>query len=567
MQKLHQLGLTVTLLAAGLTAQTASSSSVIPANPLITLHLDGPQALRAAFLPTNLGKMFAGPEFQEMVAPITQMLEAMKEQAGGELPFDINTVSDTVINYRGRLVIALHLLDDAIDFTSPNPPDFMLTVALTPDGATDLAGMCTGITDLAAGLGDQISEITSKGKKITVMSPDPTASIAMPFMHNGHAVMMISSNIEMAADKLLNDETPRHSTPSRLNKANMGVSIQAKQIITLLTEAAGETMDWAMMGKPILERSGLKSLETIDLTILTRGPALLQEVVFNFNQNDRGILGMVMPSGAKKTALTNLLPADAMTASAWPWDMQKLYSTVQSIFDDLGDDAPIPFDELLSEFETEFGVALKEGIFDTFGNGLMNVQIESEDDIDIMNPLSMVNGITFGMHMKDGKTLGKSIDTMLRSAGMHAGRTKDEHQGFLVYHLNVAGLADVHYAATPSLFIFGLGDAGGDVIRKVLGQLKAQEDGVEEAKLTETVRNRLKMVPGNWTGLSWTNVESQIYTLMNQLDMVSSELPPEFAPVLDVLDGMPKLLKAYNLREQVSVIRTEGNRWVLQWMW
>jgi hypothetical protein len=49
--------------------------------------------------------------------------------------------------------------------------------------------------------------------------------------------------------------------------------------------------------------------------------------------------------------------------------------------------------------------------------------------------------------------------------------------------------------------------------------------------------------------------------------MVSSELPPEFAPVLDVLDGMPKLLKAYNLREQVSVIRTEGNRWVLQWMW
>jgi hypothetical protein len=347
----------------------------------------------------------------------------------------------------------------------------------------------------------------------------------------------------------------------------MGVSVQAKRIITLLTEAAEETMEWEMMGKPIFDRSGFKALESIDLAVLTQGPAVVQEVVFNFNQNDRGILGMVMPAGAKKTPLTDLLPSGAMLASAWPSDIQKLYRTVQSIFEDLGDEAPMPFEELLSEFENEFGVALKKGIFDTFGNGVMNVQTESDDDVDLMNPLSMVNGVTFGMHMIDGKTFGESVDTMLRSAGMHAGRTKKEHQGYQIYHLNVAGLADVHYAATPSLFIVGLGGSGADVIKKVLDQVKAQEDGTEGAKLSEAVRNRLKMVPGNWTGLSWTNLESQMYSVMNQLDMISTELPPEFAPIMDILDGMPKLLTTYKLSEQVSIIRTEGNRWVFQWIW
>lgn len=567
MLRSSSLGLAVAFLTTSITAQTSSARNLLPENPLATLHIDGPAALRAAFLPTNLGKLFAGSEFKEMIAPFMEMYEGLKEPAGGELPFDPSSLEAGILNYRGRLIAAFHLLDKKIDFNAVESPNFMVTIALTPDGKTDLVGLCKAVQELASEThGEQILKLTSDDKTIHYIDQGDEGSVTLPFMHKGHAVLLLTPNLQKAVDRLLDENTPHHQTEPRFGKSSMGVSIHARRIVELLTTGAKADERWTDLISHLFHRSGIESLESIDVTYRAFGPAVLSEVVVNFNQKDRGLIGVMMPNVGKKTALIDLLPRDAMQAHAMPLDFKKIYTVVKAAFDDLGEAAPMPFDEVLSKFKEEFGVRLKEDIFDTFGRGLIQVSMETEGGPS-GGPSAFADGITVGFGMADGAVFAKTIDTMLRKVGLHAGRLKKEYKGFKVYDLNIAMVVQLHYVVTDDLFMIGIGDAGEANILATLDEVKRRADGGEAAALSKSVGERLKMVPGDWTGLGWTNLGDSMLGLADKLDLVASDLPPEFGGVIDVLETMPKLLKTYRVKHQVVVIRTDGNRWVYQNIW
>ena len=118
-----------------------SKVNLVAQEPLFVAHLDGPDKLRTTFLPTNLGKLFASDEFHGLIDPFLKMLEQMKEQASGQVPIDLDELQKTIQNYSGRLTLAMHVVANEIDFDSGEPP-FGFTFILSPDGTTDLKGLC-----------------------------------------------------------------------------------------------------------------------------------------------------------------------------------------------------------------------------------------------------------------------------------------------------------------------------------------------------------------------------------------------------------------------------------------
>lgn len=570
---LIRAGLLLGLATSTLVAQ-AAPKTIIPADPLVTLHIDGPAALRTAFLPTNLGKLFAGPEFKDMIAPFMQMIEGAKKQAGGQLPFDLDALEKAVYGYSGRLLVAFHLLDETIDFSKNEPPDFAITIALTPDGKTDLANMCKKLTALAKEkVGEALSEIEVGGKTITFANEDDAddPSVCAPFMHKEHAVVLIGPDMLKAAAALLDEDAKLHTPLPAFAKASIGASINLKRLVEILKAVAEEKgwAEWEQMGPAAMKALGLDSLESAETTYRAHGPAVLSEVVINFNQNDRGLLGVMFPQTAKPTPLWKTLPRNALVASAMPFDLKKLYTVAKTWFAGIGDKAPMSFEDIEEDFKEEFGLRLKEDLVDLFSGGIMNLQFAGDGEIGA-SPFAVVNGTAFGLGIHDGARFTKTIDTLLRKASLHAGRKKAEYKGYTVYNLNVMGMVDVNYVVSDGLFLLGLGDDGGKAIRAVLDEEKNLADGKEPAAMPKDIGNRLRMVQDGWTGVGWSDLAGQVETLADQLDLLAGlapGLPPQFDMVSEILEKLPPLFKNYKVKYQVAVIRSSGDRWVYENIW
>jgi hypothetical protein len=563
-------GLLAGLASSGLMAQV-KPATIIPKNPIFTMHIDGPAALRAAFLPTNLGKMFAGPEFKDMIAPVKQMIESGKEQLGGEVPFDLNEIEKAIYGYRGRISAAFHLLDEAIDFTANEPPAFTVTIVLTPDGKTDLAAFCKKSQEFVKEkMGEALEEMEVGGKTISYFhdEDDHAPGFSVPFMHKDQAVILITKDLKKAAEAVLAEDAEHHSRDKAYASASLGLSINVKKITQLLSQAASDSMgpEWDDIGAHILKGSGVLSIDSVDMTYRAKGPALLSQVVINFNQNSRGVIGAFFQAQSARSSLIAMLPRGAMSASAMPFDLKTAYKSVKAIFESMGDAAPTTFDEVEEQFKEHFGLRLFEDLIGLFGENIMTIQMET-DEIDVSNPLGALDGMCFGFDVSDGVKMGKTIDTMLRKDGLHAGRKKKEYKGFTVYDLTIAAMFELHYAVTDNLLLLGIGGAGGDAVRAGLDEAKNRADGQDPVALPKSISNRLNMVSPAYTGLGWSNVQAQSEGLVSQLDAVAGSLPPEFDMFIEMLDKMPPLLKTYGVNHQVAVIRTSGNRWVYENIW
>jgi hypothetical protein len=563
------VGLLVGLTTSSLLAQ-AKPAAILPADPLFTVHIDGPAALRGAFLPTNMGKMFAGPEFKDMIAPVTQMIAGLKEQAGGEVPFDLDALEKAIYGYGGRVSAAFHLLDETIDF-SGEPPAFAVTIVLTPDGKTDLAGLCKATKAMVSDkMGEALRTMDVAGTSISYVIDEDSdePGFCVPFMHKDNAVILITKDFKKAAAAVVAEDAKHHSRDKAYTSASFGMSANVKKLVRMLSAAADDQgdPDWEGIGQHVLKGSGILSVDSVDVTYRAKGPAVLSEAVINFNQAARGAIGAFCQAQAVRSALIDLLPRNAMAASSMPFDLKKIYEAVKATFGDMGDAAPKSFDEIEEGFKDHFGLRLFEDLVGLFGQNMMSIQIAT-DDVDTSSPLAAIDGLCLGFEVSDGKKLGATIDTMLRKDGLHAGRKKDEYKGFRVYNMTIAMMLELHYAVSDDLLLIGFGGSGGDGVRAGLDAAKNRADGKEVADLPAEVKNRLGMTRGSYSGLGWADVQAQTESAVAQLDAVAGSLPPQFDMLIDMLDKFPALFKTYKLKNQVAVIRNDGNRWVYENIW
>ena len=546
-------------------AQSPKPATVIPGKPLVTIHIDGPAAMRAAFLPTNLGKMFSGPEFKDMVAPMMQMFEGLKKE-GGELPFDVEELEKAMLNYNGRVTMGLHLLADEIDFDDRTPPKFMVTVAMTPDGKTDLAAFCAKCKTVGTEkMGEQLKDIEAGGKTLSVMQAGDDPTFCLPFMHKDHAVILLSNDMAAAGAKVLGAES-FYTSEGTLAKSSIGINIDAKRIADLFLDAGKRQAgpQWDAMGVHIVKALGVRSLQKINMVFRAFGPAVLSEMNVDFNDNDRGIIGTFMPKQASRSTLQDLLPRTAMTANAMPCDLGHLFTTVKQAFADMGENAPMSWDEMVGGFKEQFGLRIKEDLVDHFAKSMLTLQMESAADAAGSSMLGSAEGTCIGFKLTNGKALMKSIETILAKTGMDAARKKTDYKGFKMFNLNIAMAIDLNYAITDDLLAIGIGTSSDDPVRALLDECKNRQDGTELAALPGTIDSRLKMVKNDWVSMGWTDMASTIDSAVAQLDNIASDLPPEMAMITEMLDKMPKLMKKYKVKYQVAVSRFLGSRFHYQ---
>lgn len=569
MNRILGFGLACGLSLSPIHAQTAPPAKVIPQTPLLVAHVDGPAALRATFLPTNIGKMFAGPEFKELAAPLHAMLEMVRQQAG-QAPFDAAALEKGILNYRGRLSVSVHLHGRKVDPRGPEETPWTIGVVLSPDGQTNLEGfvaqskaMFLGMLGQEAGAESPLKNIKVGDAEYPVVSQGSDPAICLPFMHQGHAIALITTRPEQSLTAWLG-EGARHSGGNEVGKASMGVWVNAAEVVAVLREN-GPVMAgpmWDAMGAKILAASGLESLVSASMSLGARGPYLSQEMALQFNDKERGYLGVLAPTSAPQQPLTSLLPAGATSASAMPMDLRPIYHTTKRMFAAMGDMAPESWEEIEAAFKREFGADMKTDLVDTLDVGMAFFQAGAVGGLDMANPFSLYEGVALILAAKDGGKLASTMHKIMSKspAGEPASQAVGNHK---VYSVALPMMPQLHFSGAGKKFVLAMGEPG---LKSVKALLSAPADQ-DAAELPTSVSMRLKAVPGPKQGIGWTDMNYQVNNLLDILDLVAAELPPQVEPLLVLAEKMPALMKKYKLGTMADVYQLEGSTMRLIRLW
>lgn len=567
--------------AAAATKSDTKSDTVnlVAENPLFVVHTDGPEKLRSRFLATNMGKMFASNEFKDLLKPMLKTLEDMKADAAGAAPVDLDELEKAIKGYGGRITAALHVVGE-IDFTSPQPP-FGFTVILSPDGVTDLGGLCEKCTRLAdEKAGDKAFDLDVEGKTFRCVSDSGGQekgkwAATVPFLHQGHAVMCVSTSLKDSVKAVLNpDQKPRFEASPEFRAQSLGVWLNVAKVVAMVEEGSkgkyGE--DYADSGpKVALDLTGIRSLDTISKGFRPLGPYVASDTVLQFNGAERGVLATVFPKTRTPNPFLASLPRTTSWAQTYHFDIGALYTSVKKVWEALDEtDAAMPmaWGDIESKFQEEMGFRLKEDFIDHLGaHGILAQQVSQDEEADLEED---PDGACIAFQVKNPEAFDKRIDTMLRKGGQHAGRKKEDYKGQTVYRLFLFGAAEVHYTVADRLFLLGWGNKGGSVLRAVLDSERDVKEGKEPAPLTAGLKSRLGNCQPGYLEIGWVNMPANLKgmdRLEEQLSMFPIDLPPGLGTLFKVLDKMRPLLKTYKVDEQLSLMRTQGNTVIFQSIW
>jgi hypothetical protein len=567
--------------AASATKTAAGEVSLIAENPLFVAHVDGPDKLRTRFLATNLGKLLDSNEFKDLLKPMFKTLEQMKKQAAGKMPVDLDELEKTIKGYSGRLSVAMHVTGK-IDFQSSQPP-FGFTVILSPDGVTDLKGLCEKCTKLVEEDGsDTAFDLEVEGKTFRCVSDsggyaEGKWAAAIPFLHAGHAVMCVSTSLKDSLKMVLNpDQKPRFEHSPEFSANSLGLWINVAKVVALIEDGFKSQYgdDYAdSPAKVALDMIGIRAIDTVSKGYRPLGPYVGSDTVVQFNGADRGIWGALFPKTRTQNPFLNSLPRTTSLAQTFHFDIGTLYAGVKKAWQALDEtDAvmPMSWGDIESTFQEEFGFRLKEDFIDHLGaSGILAQQIsEAEaEDVDLDED---PDGSCLAFQVKNPEAFAKRIDAMLRKWGQHTGRKQEDYKGQTVYRLSPFGVAEVHYAVADRLFLVGWGSKGGSVLRSVLDAERDVKEGKEPAPLSSGLKARLRSTQPGYVELGWMNVPANMKVLVrleDQLQAMMFDLPPELRTFLGMVDKMRPLLKTYHVDEELSLTRTRGNTVIFQTIW
>ena len=322
----------------------AGKVNLIAENPLFVAHVDGPEKLRARFLATNMGKLFASDEFKGLLEPMLKTFEQMKEQASGMVPVDLDELEKAIKGYSGRLTVAMHVVGE-IDFASSEPP-LGFTVVLSPDGVTDLKGLCEKCTKLAEEEGgDQAFDLEVEGKTFRCINEtgeyeEGEWAATVPFIHAGHGVMCISSNLKQSLKLVLNpDQKPRFEASPEFKANSLGARVDIAKIVSMIEEGLKSQHgdDFAdSPAKVTLDLLGVRSLDALTMSYRAMGPYVASSTVVQFNDADRGLLAAMFPKSNAPNPFLNSLPRTTSLAQTFHFDFGTLYASAKKMWQGTG---------------------------------------------------------------------------------------------------------------------------------------------------------------------------------------------------------------------------------------
>jgi hypothetical protein len=552
----------------GQTSAQSSANRFIPANSSAVMRMASPAKFGAQFQATQAAKLLQADGLAPFVGMATQQMEVTMDMLRDSGMFDAELLDGLLSSWQGDLVMSVQVdwdgIADAMQYSEM--PSFSIVIALTPDGSFDLSAVAkefermienddssaTNLKDLVIG------DVTMRRQDNNGEAPD----VVLPFMMEDHLVVLIGSDLEQKAAKLL-------AKDSRFSKTTDGASLYAD---IRLSEAMDLMLGMEDPGGPVdpaamMDTIGLSALEGFTMTMKPQGKAVIAEWNVNLAQEGRGMFNAFM-SGSKQPKLLRSVPANSENFSVSSMDIAPIYNVIADLWTMAEEMAPITFDEAMETFTDATKVRMKEDLLDHMGKELLSItnisavtdgpQYNDPDDIS-----AMFTGVVWGMELRDGAAFAKSLETVIRSRGMHIGRKKEDYANATINRMKLAGLIELEYVIDRDILLISAG--GDEITDKILRDvLDTRASG--EASLPSIVQTHASDFPSGWTGFSATQPAAILEGVVAALQ-ASGEFGSEIDMVAQITKGIVKDMDILGINSllQASYADEDGMKIIMRW--
>ena len=337
-------------------AALSQQGSELPADrPLVRFDTVGPAALRAAFLPTNIGSLVATEEGEQLWRPLLAPLEGIWRQLDGGDEFE--ATRQRVLDYAGRIRVFW-----MVDPGEGSEPDSVFGVfALETDGATDLTALADDASRvMMAAMAEEPTEWTVGDHSLRMLGSAGDQFVTLPLLIEGNLVAFFG------AAAALENTVPRCLRALAMDDAQPTAPLSLEIDLTQLKGLA------EMRSEPPLAKAlGLESLRSLQATVGPDGGHAQLQVDVVFGEGDRGLMAAFLPAVDTLPALLARVPAEATPWVTLPFRPDVLFQVVVDSAAEINRVRGNETQGVRQELYDELGVYLDTELLDHVGGDVM----------------------------------------------------------------------------------------------------------------------------------------------------------------------------------------------------
>jgi len=550
----------------------------VPADSCLVVRIAAPAKWKQQFAKTGVAKLLDGKTLAPSSAYVSTALDAGIEKLRSSGKFDVDLLQHLLKDYTGELVFSLQVDFSDVDaaIAAHRPPAMSLVCALTPDGSYDLGALATALQNVIEAEEQEkqrpLKDLTVGDQRLRVNSDRPMQD-SLPFLHEGHLVMLSGTDLEKDAARLLGAadrfEGEVDGRPlSVLAKLDGPVEMLMKFVAAKMKERPAP-FDVAQM----LQDLGVVSLKSASFALGAEDKHVVSELKLTVGDGERGLFGALMLDQARPKLLRSV-PANSESFSVGAFDAGVLFAVVKSIWEHMGDNVPITFDKAMDEFAEATKVRLQEELLAHLGTEMMSVgdaeaQIDAAAFDEMEGSPPILQGSCIGIALRNGKAFEESLEKILRSRGLHAARKSEDYTDTKVHRMTVGAMLELEYAVTDDLLLLALGkdEAARRNLRAVLDARAKPGEGGDVAP---SVAAHIAAVPAGWSGISVTQVPQMLEATSIVFSMMSAMGGPgmhELESIVPVMKGLAGEMKRFGLQLMISTTHTSERSYAVRMRW
>ncbi len=560
--------LPLSLLLCALPAQDKSPFRFVPADANFVVRISSPAKWQQQFAKAQITKLFQSQTVAPMVGMLQEGYGQMIEELRGQGTIDADLIDALVTTYTGDIVIAAKVDMSNLEeiMQTGEQPEFEVVMSLSPDGSFDLAKIAAEIekaADKNPPSRGKVRELSVGNLKTRILEQDDGPNMSLPTLVDGHLVMFLGSKLEPQINRAI--AATGHFTGGNAT-ASMFVHAELGSLMKAMTTAMGAAMD--MQGAPfdvaeMMRTLGLESMQRFDMSIAAEGEGVQVDAELGL-AGELGLLGAFV-SDQPSLKLLRAVPDDVENFNLGTFDAKVLFETIAKAWKLMGDEAPMSWDDAMAAASETTKVRLKEDVIDHLGAQVLMLNLTSKDGAEDEaegNPIQMALQTmpVMAIELKNGKAFAESLETMLRSAGLHAARKTEEYQGQKVYKLSVGGMAQVEYTVTDDMLMLSVrnDEVGARALRSALDARKSAE-----GEMPARIKSMVTGMPEGWTGLAVMSMSDTFKdftkAMQMQAQMGAEEMPPQAEMVFGMLQSLGEEMKRLGINRLVSTTHTSKN--------
>ncbi len=492
------------IVCAALAAQTSAQPApnrFVPADSFLVVRTAAPAKWKQKFAKTQMAKLFQAPSLEPAMTEFSKALDAGIERIRSTGKLDADVIQSLIRDYAGDITVAMQLDWDDLSaaMMEDRPPAMSMIVALSPDGAFDLASVAAAVekaVEQSAENRRPMKDLTVGDVRLRITSDGDSVQASVPAIVDGQLVMLFANDLEHAAPKMLAaDKRFEGAIGDKAFYARAHLAPAVSAFLTALDEQVGAMVPFEL--SQVMSDLGLSALDGGTLSIDATDKRTIVEMEMNLSDGDPGLFGAMLVQEQPK--MLRLVPANSEAFNVSHANLGAVYSVVAKVWEQFGDQAPMTMEDAEAAFAEACKVRLKEDLLAHLGSEVVTLQSHDEVDPDAeQDPTNVVATTCFVVALKDGKAFGQSLETLLRARGMHAARKTEEYADQKIHRLRVAGLLEVEYAVTDDALLLVIGENEGSS-RNLRAVLDVKKQGGEGPAILQKV---VGDAPAGWTGVS-----------------------------------------------------------------